>query len=119
MQKFRQAVFNTFRNGQRNYSKSSSDGSGNSNNPIKRTFQLIKNDLKKVNSAFSASSAKTENDFDQNNNKQGDEFQTHCDVLVVGGGCIGASVAFWLKKKARDGLNVVVVEKDPTVSTLD
>jgi len=41
-------------------------------------------------------------------------FQTHCDILVIGGGGVGSSIAYWLKKRARDGLNVVVVEKDPT-----
>jgi len=44
-----------------------------------------------------------------------DDFQTHCDVLVIGGGGVGSSIAYWLKEKARDGLNVVVVEKDDTV----
>jgi len=42
-------------------------------------------------------------------------FQTHCDVLVIGGGGVGSSVAYWLKKTAREGLNVCVVEKDDTV----
>lgn len=44
-----------------------------------------------------------------------DDFQTHCDVLIIGGGGVGSSIAYWLKEKARDGLNVVVVEKDDTV----
>uniref|UniRef100_A0A0P4WD52 FAD dependent oxidoreductase domain-containing protein n=1 Tax=Scylla olivacea TaxID=85551 RepID=A0A0P4WD52_SCYOL len=39
-----------------------------------------------------------------------------CDVLVVGGGAMGSSVAYHLKEKARGGLNVVVVEEDPGVS---
>lgn len=40
------------------------------------------------------------------------------DVVIVGGGVVGWSVAYWLKMKARvrDGLRVLVVEKDPTVS---
>uniref|UniRef100_A0A8C5WKN0 FAD-dependent oxidoreductase domain-containing protein 1 n=1 Tax=Leptobrachium leishanense TaxID=445787 RepID=A0A8C5WKN0_9ANUR len=38
------------------------------------------------------------------------------DVVIVGGGVIGWSVAYWLKKleNRRDGLRVVVIEKDPT-----
>ncbi|XP_050733991.1 FAD-dependent oxidoreductase domain-containing protein 1-like isoform X2 [Eriocheir sinensis] len=39
---------------------------------------------------------------------------SHCDVLVVGGGAVGSSIAYHLKEHARDGLSVVVVEEDPT-----
>ncbi|KAJ6634451.1 FAD-dependent oxidoreductase domain-containing protein 1, partial [Pseudolycoriella hygida] len=42
------------------------------------------------------------------------EFQSHCDVLIIGGGGVGASIAYWLKKRGGHGLNVVVIEKDPT-----
>ncbi|KAM8927616.1 FAD-dependent oxidoreductase domain-containing protein 1 [Pelodytes ibericus] len=40
------------------------------------------------------------------------------DVVIVGGGVIGWSIAYWLKQKEgrRGGLRVVVVEKDPTYS---
>ncbi|XP_014286238.1 FAD-dependent oxidoreductase domain-containing protein 1 isoform X2 [Halyomorpha halys] len=38
----------------------------------------------------------------------------HCDVLVIGGGCMGSSIAYWLKQRALEGLSVVVVERDPT-----
>ncbi|XP_053547515.1 FAD-dependent oxidoreductase domain-containing protein 1 [Bombina bombina] len=37
------------------------------------------------------------------------------DVVIVGGGVLGWSVAYWLKQKSRrDALRVVVVERDPT-----
>ncbi|KAJ8412568.1 hypothetical protein AAFF_G00129040 [Aldrovandia affinis] len=40
------------------------------------------------------------------------------DILIVGGGVVGWSIAYWLKKKekVRDGVRVLVVEKDPTYS---
>lgn len=39
------------------------------------------------------------------------------DIVIVGGGVIGWSVAYWLKQKERlrGAVKVVVVEKDPTV----
>lgn len=49
--------------------------------------------------------------YDNNSN-----FQTHCDVLIIGGAGIGSSAAFWIKQKTFQALNVVVVEMDPTVS---
>jgi glycine/D-amino acid oxidase-like deaminating enzyme len=36
-----------------------------------------------------------------------------CDVIVVGGGVMGASAAFWLTRM-QPGLTVTVVEQDPT-----
>uniref|UniRef100_T1H350 FAD-dependent oxidoreductase domain-containing protein 1 n=1 Tax=Megaselia scalaris TaxID=36166 RepID=T1H350_MEGSC len=36
----------------------------------------------------------------------------NCDVLVIGGGGVGSSIAFWLKQRSKD-TNVVVLEKDP------
>lgn len=40
------------------------------------------------------------------------------DVVIVGGGVVGWSIAYWLKKKerVRGAVKVVVVEKDLTVS---
>jgi len=37
-------------------------------------------------------------------------------VLIIGGGAIGSSIAYWLKQKVhREEFSVVVVEKDPSV----
>lgn len=42
-------------------------------------------------------------------------FPHHCDIVIVGGGVIGCSIAYWIKSKGHDnGLNVVVVERDPS-----
>ncbi|XP_071398139.1 FAD-dependent oxidoreductase domain-containing protein 1 isoform X1 [Centroberyx affinis] len=43
---------------------------------------------------------------------------TRADIVIVGGGVVGWSIAYWLKKKerVRGGVRVVVVEKDPTYS---
>ncbi|XP_003472605.1 FAD-dependent oxidoreductase domain-containing protein 1 isoform X2 [Cavia porcellus] len=42
----------------------------------------------------------------------------HSDVVIVGGGVIGLSVAFWLKtlEKRRGAIRVLVVERDQTYS---
>lgn len=41
-------------------------------------------------------------------------FQESCDVLVIGGGAIGSSCAYWLKTLGPNRAKVTVVEKDPT-----
>lgn len=86
-------------------------------NPIERTMNILKGDFKGI---FGRNSAKDDAEWNKELDKftgNGNEkpFQTHCDVLIVGGGGMGSSIAYWLKKEARQGLNVVVVEKDPMV----
>lgn len=40
------------------------------------------------------------------------------DIVIVGGGVVGWSIAYWLKKKdmMRGAMKIVVVERDSTVS---
>lgn len=41
----------------------------------------------------------------------------HVDILIIGGGAIGSSIAYWIKQRTRGGANVAVVEKDLTVKS--
>ena len=38
------------------------------------------------------------------------------DILVIGGGAIGSSVAYWLKQRNPNGFDLAVVERDSSVS---
>ncbi|XP_023239147.1 FAD-dependent oxidoreductase domain-containing protein 1-like [Centruroides sculpturatus] len=37
------------------------------------------------------------------------------DIVIIGGGIYGSSIAYWLKERAPDSFSVMVIEKDPTV----
>lgn len=83
-------------------------------NPFSRTARILGNDFRRIKNFILPS--KNTQELDQFMKKYEAEalFPRNCDVLIIGGGGVGASIAYWLKQKARDGLNVVVVEKDPT-----
>lgn len=86
-------------------------------NPIQRTLDILRGDFKEM-LGVKKTEKRDGSEWDSHMDKYIAQkpFQTHCDVLVIGGGGIGSSIAYWLKKEAREGLNVVVVEKDPMVS---
>lgn len=95
--------------------------------PITRTLQLLRQDMLKIRNFIlppSADESTSRPPADEplslrhmaDHQSSTTEFQSHCDVLIIGGGGVGASIAYWLKKRAFGGLNVVVLEKDPTVS---
>lgn len=94
-------------------------------NPFKRTGRILRNDLIRaknyVEDLFTDDSKQKKYtmpldklDAFIENREDIRLFQTHCDVLIIGGGGMGSAIAYYLKQKAQHGLNVVVLEKDPT-----
>ncbi|KAK8735171.1 hypothetical protein OTU49_005538, partial [Cherax quadricarinatus] len=83
-------------------------------NPWQRTVGILSNDIKNYFAGIRLM-------FRHISGLQGDPvpdqvpkltWPSHCDVLVVGGGVMGSSIAYHLKERALQGLNVVVVEED-------
>lgn len=42
------------------------------------------------------------------------DFPSKCDVMIVGGGGMGSSIAYHLKSRTHDDLQIVVLERDKT-----
>ncbi|XP_052756904.1 FAD-dependent oxidoreductase domain-containing protein 1 isoform X2 [Galleria mellonella] len=51
-------------------------------------------------------------------NKRSTIYPEHVDIVIIGGGFIGSATAYWLKKRAADGLSIVVLEKDITYTNI-
>ena len=43
------------------------------------------------------------------------DFQAFYDVVIIGGGVMGCSVAYWLAQRIYRGMKIAVIERDPTV----
>ena len=70
-------------------------------NPFDRTLKILKHDLKSL------------VDYSQPPLL---EFGSHVDIVILGGGIMGSSIAYWLKQRVpREAISVTVVEKDPSV----
>ncbi|XP_030747843.1 FAD-dependent oxidoreductase domain-containing protein 1-like [Sitophilus oryzae] len=79
-------------------------------NPIQRTFRILINDV--------ANTFKGVTNKKSRNTVVTQEFPSYTDVVIIGGGGIGSSIAYWLKEHTSfDGFNVLVIEKDLTYST--
>ncbi|XP_022205180.2 FAD-dependent oxidoreductase domain-containing protein 1 isoform X1 [Nilaparvata lugens] len=76
-------------------------------NPLHRVGKMIKSSFKEMFDNLND----PDGEYSTGNNKL---FPSHCDVVIIGGGGIGSSIAYWLKQRAKSGLKVVVVERDPT-----
>jgi len=76
-------------------------------NPIQRAFRVLKGDMKYTVDLLDGSLS--EEEVGRRN-----LIPVECDILIVGGGVIGSSIAYWMKQRALTGLSVIVVEKDPS-----
>lgn len=59
---------------------------------------------------------KTKSDKEIPLNKQ-QLWTSECDVVIIGGGAVGSSIAYHLKATVNEGLSVMVLDKDYTVSS--
>lgn len=91
---FRTVLHNKNLTGIRYYAKN--------NNPLEKTLNIITKDIPSYFGSKDKSIV----------------YPEHTDIVIIGGGYIGSAVAYWLKKRAADGLSVVVLEKDFSVSEI-
>lgn len=77
-------------------------------NPITKTWKVLKDDMRDFIN-------KVDRVPEEDNPKKIDCPQ-ECDILIVGGGVIGSSIAYWLKQRTLSGLQIVVLEKDCSVN---
>jgi len=68
--------------------------------PLKRTFDILKHDMKSVVDPFQPSNIKISN---------------HVDIAIIGGGVMGSAIAYYLKERVgKRNLRILVLEKDPS-----
>lgn len=89
------------------YSSKSPINLNENENPFKKTFRIFADDFKDMKNVM-LGRAKV---------LKSPKFPTHCDVIIIGGGVMGFSIAYWLQQRALEGLKIIVVEKDPSVKS--
>lgn len=69
--------------------------------PVKRTVNILRHDVRSIWDPDQAPLLK---------------FSSHVDVVIIGGGIMGSSIAHYLKQRTgRNAFSVMVIDKDPTV----
>lgn len=92
--------------------------------PITRTHRILKEDIMKLKKYIPIINEKSARENatmfkhvlmgDFSDYPEDPIFPSHCDVVIIGGGAIGSSIAYYLKERAREGLRIVVLEPDCT-----
>ncbi|GFG35975.1 hypothetical protein Cfor_03558 [Coptotermes formosanus] len=86
--------------------------------PFKRTIRVLANDMKTAKNKVQSFVAKVQgireaaNQVAKSPYRDG-IFPEHCDIVIIGGGAVGSSIAYWLKQRAPNALTITVIEKDP------
>jgi NADPH-dependent 2,4-dienoyl-CoA reductase/sulfur reductase-like enzyme len=99
----------------------SSDEVPKPESPIKRTLRILGNDIKTAKSNVQSFIQRVQGIRDLSNKGvkspyRDGVFPEHCDIVIIGGGAIGSSIAYWLKQRAPNAITVTVIEKDPSVN---